>query len=82
MCNQGGPGEPARFFLLRCCQTCHTFGRGLSCCYLFLLEDVSCIPEHIFCEVYVLIVCEGMVQTSVSCRAIPKDGHALVLVSF
>ena len=61
MCNQSGPGKPARFFLLWPCQMCHTFGRGLSCCYLFQLEEVSYIPDHILCDLYVVKVWEGMV---------------------
>ena len=51
---------------------CHTFGRGISCSYCFLLEEVSSIPEHILCEVYVVTVWEGMVQNAMSCHAIPK----------
>ena len=72
MCNQGGPGKPARFFLLQSCQMCHTFGRGISCCYYFLLEEVSLIPDNILCEVYVVKFGEGMVRNSLSCHTIPK----------
>ena len=61
MCNQGGPGKPARFFHLQSCQMCHTFGRGISCCYQFLLEEVSGIPKNILFEVCVVKVWEGMV---------------------
>ena len=42
-------------------QMCHTFGRGISCCYHFLLEDMSFIPDKRLCEVYVVKVWEGMV---------------------
>ena len=38
--------------LWQSCQMCHTFGRGTLCCYCLLLEEVSCIPEYILCEVY------------------------------
>ena len=72
MCNQGGPGKPARFLLLQSCQMYHTFGRGILCCYHFLLEEVSCIPENLLCEVYVVKLWEGMVQNSLSCHALHK----------
>ena len=77
MSNQGAPGKTARFFLLQSCQMCHTFGRGISCCYRFLLEEVSCIPHTILCEVYVVKVWEGMVRNSLSCHTIPKALLAL-----
>ena len=77
MCNQGGPGKSARFFCVQSCQMCHTFGRGILCCYQFLLEEVSCILENILCEVYVVKVWEGMVQNSCSCHTIPKALLAL-----
>ena len=76
MCNQSGPGKSTRFFLLWSCQMCHTFGRGISCCYQFLLEEVSCIPDNILCEVNVVRCWEGMVQNSLICHTIPKAWHA------
>ena len=60
MCNQGGPGKPARFFHLQSCHMCHTFGRGILCCYHFLLVEVSWIPENVLCEMYVVKCWEGM----------------------
>ena len=69
MRDQGGS---ARFFLLQSCQMCNTFGRQISCGYLFLLEKVSCIPDTILCEVYLVKVWEGMVGNSLNCHAIPK----------
>ena len=51
---------------------CHTFGRGISCCYCFLLEEVSFIPETVLCEVYRVKIWEQMVLNSLSCHAIPK----------
>ena len=64
MCNLGDHGKshpPATFFLLQSCQMCHTFGRGISCCYRFLLKEVRWIPETILCELYVVKVWEGKV---------------------
>ena len=75
MCTLGGPGKshlPAGLFLLQSCQMCHTFGRGISCCYQLLLEEVRWIPEHILCELYVAKFWEGMVQNSLSCDTTPK----------
>ena len=43
---------------------------------LTLLEEVRCIPENIFCELYVVKVCKGMVRKSFSCHTIPKTWHA------
>ena len=37
-----------------------------------LLEEVRRILEHIFCDLYVVKVWEGMVQNSLSCDTIPK----------
>ena len=37
-----------------------------------LLEEVRCIPDNIFCKLYVVKVWEGMVRNSLSCHTIPK----------
>ena len=76
MYNLGDPGKPAVFFVLWPCQKCHTFGRGISCCYQLFLEEVRCIPDTIFYELYVVKVWEGMVWNSFSCQTVPKAWHA------
>ena len=43
---------------------------------LTLLEEVRCIPETIFYELYVVKFSEGMVQNSLSCHTIPRAWHA------
>ena len=42
-----------------------------------VLEEVMCISETIFCELYVVKVWEGMVQNSFNCHTIPKAGMLL-----
>ena len=57
----GGPGKPARFFLLWSYQMCHTFWNRNIVLLLILLGEVRSIPENILCELYVVKLGEGMV---------------------
>ena len=61
MCNLGDPGKPARFFLLLSCQMCHTFWKMNIVLLPIVLEELRCIPETIFCDLYVVEFWEGMV---------------------
>ena len=64
VCNLGDPGKshpPARFFLLQSSQMCHTFWKTNIVLLMILLEEVRCIPENIFCKLYVIKFWEQMV---------------------
>ena len=67
MCNQGGPGKPGPLAVLS--NVSHFWKRNIV--LLLLLEEVSCIPEDILCEVHMVKVQEGIVQNSLSCHTIP-----------
>ena len=63
------------------CQMCHTFGRGISWCYQFLLEEVRKIPENVLFALHVVKFWERLVQKSLSCDSIPIEmGMCFVLV--
>ena len=47
-----------------------------------VLEEVRCIPETIFYELYVVKFWEEMVQNSFSCHTIPKPWHAPRVLCF
>ena len=79
MCNLGDPGKshlPARFFLLQSCQMFHTFWERNIILLPISLEEVRCIHENFFCELYVVKFWERMVQNSFSHHTIPKAWYA------
>ena len=55
MCNQGGPGKPARFFPLVVLSNVSHFWKRNIMLLLIPLEEVSCIPANILCESYMEI---------------------------